>query len=108
MLICLPGMASSVKRAATSEMRSAPLVMTMNWMTMMIRKMISPTTTCPPTTNCPNASMIRPAKAFSRINRVEATFSARRKSVPMSSSEGNVESSSGVFTLSTTMSNSSM
>ncbi len=61
MLICLPGMASSVKRAATSEMRSMPLVMTMNWMTMMMRKMMRPTTICPPTTNWPNDWMMRPA-----------------------------------------------
>ena len=37
MAICLPGMASRVKRAATCAIRSAPLVMTMNWM--MIRMM---------------------------------------------------------------------
>ncbi len=30
MLICLPGMASSVKRALTSATRSAPLVTTRN------------------------------------------------------------------------------
>jgi len=32
-------MASSVKRAATSPMRVAPLVMTMNWMTTRMMKM---------------------------------------------------------------------
>ena len=44
MAICLPGMASKVKRAATSAMRPAPLVMTTNLMTTRIRKMTMPTT----------------------------------------------------------------
>ena len=43
MAICLPGMASKVKRAATSEMRVAPFVMTTNWMTMRMMKMMMPT-----------------------------------------------------------------
>ena len=38
MAICLPGMASRVKRAPTSATRPAPLVMTTNWMTTRIRK----------------------------------------------------------------------
>ena len=37
--ICLPGIASKVKRAATSATRPAPLVMTMYWMTIRIKKM---------------------------------------------------------------------
>ena len=41
MLICLPGMASRVKRAATSAMRPAPLVMTTKLITTRIRKTIS-------------------------------------------------------------------
>jgi hypothetical protein len=41
--ICLPGIASRVKRAATSLMRPWPLVMTMNWMTTRIRKTMMPT-----------------------------------------------------------------
>ena len=61
MAICLPGMASRVKRAPTSATRSAPLVMTTNWMTTRIRKMTRPTTSEPPTTKCPNASMTLPA-----------------------------------------------
>ena len=36
--ICLPGMASRVKRAPTSATRPAPLVITTNWMTIRIRK----------------------------------------------------------------------
>ena len=55
MAICLPGMASRVKRAATSAMRPAPLVMTTNWMTTRIRKTTMPTTRLPPTTKWPKA-----------------------------------------------------
>ena len=59
MAICLPGMPSSVNRAATSLIRVAPLVMTTNWINTMIEKMISPTTmlsvpVAPPVTNWPN------------------------------------------------------
>jgi hypothetical protein len=36
--ICLPGMASSVKRAADLGDAPAPLVMTTNWMTTRIRR----------------------------------------------------------------------
>ncbi len=42
--ICLPGMASNVKRAPTSAMRVAPLVMTMKFTTMRMRKTIRPMT----------------------------------------------------------------
>ena len=44
MAICLPGMASRVKRAATSATRVAPLVITMNCTAMMMMKMIRPIT----------------------------------------------------------------
>ncbi len=43
MAICLPGIASSVKRAATSATRSLPLAMTTNWMIVRIAKMMAPT-----------------------------------------------------------------
>ena len=59
--ICLPGIASRVNRAATSATRPAPFVITMNWMTIRMRKITSPTITDPPTTKCPNASMTWPA-----------------------------------------------
>ncbi len=104
MAICLPGMASRVNRAATSLMRSAPLVMTMNWMMTRIRKMTRPTTRLPPATNSPNVWMIRPASPCRRINRVEATFRDRRNSVVNSSREGNVDSSSASRDESVTMS----
>ena len=42
MAICRPGMPSKAKRAATSLIRVAPLVMTTNWITTMMAKMISP------------------------------------------------------------------
>ena len=44
MLICWPGMLSSVKRAATSETRCAPLVTTTYCTTIRIRKTIRPMT----------------------------------------------------------------
>ncbi len=50
MAICLPGMASRVKRAPTSATRPAPLVMTTNLMTIRITKMMMPTTSEPPMT----------------------------------------------------------
>ena len=44
MLICFPGMASKVNRAATSEMRSVPLVITMKFTITRIMNMTKPTT----------------------------------------------------------------
>jgi len=61
MAICLPGIASRVKRAPTSATRSAPLVMTTNWMISRITKMIRPTISEPPTTKCPKVSITFPA-----------------------------------------------
>ena len=46
--ICLPGMASRVKRAPTSATRSAPLAMTRNWTMVRMRKTTAPTTKLPP------------------------------------------------------------
>jgi hypothetical protein len=48
MAICLPGMASRVKRAPTSAMRSAPLVTTTKLMTTRIANTIRPTAKLPP------------------------------------------------------------
>ncbi len=61
MAICLPGIASRVKRAPTSATRSAPLVMTTNWMTTRMRKITIPITSEPEMTKCPKASMTLPA-----------------------------------------------
>ena len=51
MAICLPGMASRVNLAATSDTRDEPFVMTTNWMMTRIMNTISPTTSEPPTTD---------------------------------------------------------
>ena len=61
--ICLPGRASRVKRAATSDTRSAPLATTISWRRVMIRKITSPTTRFPFTTKLPKAWMTSPASA---------------------------------------------
>jgi hypothetical protein len=63
MLICLPGIASSVKRAETSDTRSAPFAITMSCSSVMIRKITRPTTRLPLTTKLPNAWMTSPASA---------------------------------------------
>ena len=54
-VICFPGIASSAKRAETSAIRSAPLVITINCTTVIIRKITPPTIIFPPVTNVPNA-----------------------------------------------------
>ncbi len=92
MLICLPGMASSVKRAPTSATRSEPLAITMNCTVVMIRNTTRPTTRLPPTTSLPKLSMMWPASACSRMDLVEAMFSDSRSSVVNSSSDGNADS----------------
>ena len=91
--ICLPGIASRVKRAATSETRSAPLEITTNWTMVMMRKMTAPTT------KLPNVLMMVPAALgscapLSRMQRVVVTLRARRKRVVKSSIDGNVENAS--------------
>jgi hypothetical protein len=48
--ICLPGIASKVKRAFTSDTRPAPLVTTMKLMIIKIEKMMNPTASLPPIT----------------------------------------------------------
>ena len=63
MAICLPGMPSRVNRAATSAMRVAPLVITTNWMTTEMMKMMTPTASEPPVTKLPKASTTWPAAA---------------------------------------------
>ena len=92
--ICLPGMASRVKRAPTSATRPAPFVTTTNLMTMRMRKMTRPTTTLPPTTNSPNALTTWPASPWSRMSRVTLTLIARRNIVVSSRRRGKDEKSS--------------
>ena len=91
--ICLPGIASRVKRAATSATRPAPFVITMNWITIKIVKMTRPTMTEPPTTKLPKLSMTLPAYPWSRISRVTDTLSASRNNVAIKRYDGKIEKS---------------
>jgi hypothetical protein len=98
--ICLPGMASRVKRAPTSAIRSAPLVTTTKLMTTRIAKTIRPTAKLPPIRKWPNDSMTLPAAPApvwpsSRTTRVEATLSERRSSVVSRITAGKAAKSSG-------------
>jgi hypothetical protein len=88
-------MASSEKRAATSATRSAPLAITMNCTTVMMRNTTKPTTKLPPATVLPKVSMMWPALPCNKINRVVAIASAKRNKVLMSSTLGKTENSSG-------------
>ncbi len=74
--ICLPGIASRVKRAATSATRPAPFVITTNWITTRIRNTTRPTITLPPTTNVPNAWITLPASPCRSTSRVTLTLIA--------------------------------
>ncbi len=98
--ICLPGIASSVKRADTSAIRPAPFVITMKLMIIRITNTTMPTAKLPPTRKWPNASITWPAASgpvwpSSSTTRVDATFSDRRSSVENSSTLGNAAKSSG-------------
>ncbi len=88
--ICLPGMASKVKRALTSATRSLPFEITMNWTTTIMRKMTKPTKGLPRMTKSPNVLTTSPAYPFSmRIKRVEEMFNAKRNKVVISKIDGN-------------------
>ena len=109
--ICLPGMASRLKRAATSAMRPEPLVTTMKLTMSRMAKTIIPTITSPPIRKPPKAATTWPAASgpscpWLRMVRVVATFSARRSSVVSSSSCGKAVKSSGVRRNSATISTS--
>ena len=56
--ICFPGMASRVKRAPTSAMRVAPLVMTRKLIVTRMRKTMMPMTKSPPITSWAKPPMI--------------------------------------------------
>lgn len=103
MAICLPGRASSVNRAETSEIRSAPLVTTTKLMIIRITNTTRPTTKLPPMTTLPNDSITLPAAwvpslPLSSTTRVEATFNVRRMSVVARMTVGKTEKSSGRLT----------
>ncbi len=100
--ICLPGIESSWKRAATSAMRPEPLVMTTKFTITRIANTMIPITKLPLITKLPKASMTWPAAAvpswpFDRISRVEAMFSDSRSMVEISRMVGNDENSSGAW-----------
>ena len=96
MLICLPGMASRVKRAATSATRSAPFATTMNCTTVMIRKITRPTARLPPTTNSPNVWMIAAGIGVQQDQAGASIDSASRNSVVIRITDGSTDSSSGL------------
>ena len=97
MAICLPGIASKVKRAATSATRSAPLVMTINCTITIMKKIIKPITTLPLVISWPKAAITSPAKPSRSIIRVEDTLRPRRNRVVIRSSDGYMENSSVSF-----------
>ena len=93
-------MASSVKRAPTSAIRVAPLVMTMKLTVIRIRKTIRPITKSPDMTRLEKPAITPPAAVgpslpWERITRVVAMFSDRRIIVAISSTVGKDEKSSG-------------
>ena len=94
MAICLPGIASKVKRAATSDTRSAPLVTTIICTNTIIRKMIIPSTMFPWAIIKPKDLITPPASPLlPRMARVVDTFSPSRNSVVISSRDGKIEKS---------------
>ncbi len=100
MAICLPGMESRVKRAATSAMRDEPRVTTTKFTITRIAKTMTPMTKLPCIISSPKAWMMWPAPSvpswpWPRISRVEAMFSPRRNSVATSSTVGKAVNSSG-------------
>src|SRR3954470_12726446 len=104
--ICLPGMASRVKRAATSAIRPDPLVMTTKLTMVRIAKTITPMTKLPPMTKPAKASITAPAALgpswpWARIRRVDARLSDRRSSVVISRMVGKELISSGFWMNST-------
>jgi len=105
--ICLPGMASRLKRAPTSAMRPEPLVMTTKFTITRIANTMMPMTKFPPMTNLPKASITWPAAEGPscpslRIRRVDAMLSPRRSMVAISSTVGNELKSSG-FSMNSTV-----
>ncbi len=83
MAICLPGMESRVKRAATSAMRLEPLVITTKFTTTRMANTITPMTKLPCIISLPKAWMTWPAAEvpscpWPRIRRTEAMFSPTR------------------------------
>ncbi len=89
--ICLPGIASSVNRAVTSDTRSEPLLITRNWTITSMINTIMPTTGSPRPTKFPNWITTFPGSPVVRISFVEETLSAIRNVVVKSRIVGNVD-----------------
>ncbi len=99
--ICLPGMASRVKRAPTSAMRVAPLVITRKFTTTRIRNTTMPMTKSPDIRKLEKPAITMPAARTpswpsARMSRVVAIDSARRIIVAISRTVGKAENSSGL------------
>ena len=102
MAICLPGMASRVKRADTSAMRPEPLVMTTKFTITRMEKTIMPMMKLPPMTKPPKASITLPAAwvpscPWARIRRVDARFRDKRTMVANKRTVGNELNSRGLW-----------
>ena len=98
--ICLPGIESKAKRAATSAIRPEPFVMTTKLTMTRMAKTMTPMMTLPCITKLPKASITPPAASVPscpllRINRVEARFNARRSMVAISKTVGKALNSNG-------------
>ena len=101
--ICLPGIESSTKRAATSATLVEPLVITIKFIRTSMEKTIIPITKFPPTTKFPKLLMISltalgPSFPWLRIILVVATFNDSRKSVTIKMRVGKVVKSVGFGT----------
>ena len=100
MASCLPGMPSRAKRAPTSAMRPAPLVMTMKLTMSSTPKTTRPRKTEPPMMNMAKPSMTWPAALVPvwpspMMSLVEETLSDRRSISDASRIVGKDEKSSG-------------
>ena len=101
-------MASSVKRAPTSAMRVAPLVITTKFTVIRMTNTMVPMTKSPLMTKLAKPAMTWPAASgpslpLERMSRVVAMLSASRNSVASSSTVGKAEKSSGLWIHSATM-----
>src|SRR5699024_10722560 len=90
-LICLPGIASSVKRAETSDTRSAPFVITINCIITKMIKTTKPTNGLSSITKEPNESTTTHAYTLDKNNLVVKTFKQRRNKVSNNNKEGKIE-----------------
>ena len=87
--ICLPGIASSVNLAVTSDTRSEPLLITTNWTINKIMNTMAPITISLPAMNAPNALTTSPGLPFFKISLVDDTLRAILKIVVNKSIVGN-------------------